>query len=166
MIALLICILTALAVLVYWIREAIDDGELFPVFAGLILGGLTLCGTGLFFAAISVAVPHHFTTERVSLAVLQDGTNVTGHFYLTSGVIDSKPTYTFYTKTGDAYKLENAEASKVVVYQDVATPYLIRQTGCHTEVEWIFFCVTDGRVTEIHVPAGTIKTNLVLDAKQ
>src|SRR6478736_1639909 len=102
MIAAIICILLALSVLGYWVIQANDDGMFSEVILGVLLAAITLSGASGVEVLISTAVPHHFTTERVQLAVLQDGTSLAGRFYLMSGVIDSKPTYTFYTKTGNA----------------------------------------------------------------
>jgi len=132
-------------------------GLLMGIFAAIFLFGIML--------TISVFVPHHFTTEKKNLFVLQDGTQTGGSFFLGIGTIDGTPTYTYYVQEGKGAKLANTEADEVIVYQDTDKAYLVQQTDCKTNIEWLIKCATDERVTEIHVPKNTIKQNFVLDAK-
>jgi hypothetical protein len=114
-----------------------------------------------------VALPmnKHFTTENRNLAVLQDGNQLQGSFFLGIGSIDGVPKYTFYAEHNGGKKLESIDADTVTVFEDTDAPYLVQQTGCKTSMEWLAHCYSDKRVTEIHVPKDTIKGNFVLDAQ-
>jgi hypothetical protein len=155
MILLLLTALVAGGCLGWSIYVARTERESSYVLIGL-FGAIVAAVVGsIVILIVGVCVPHHFPTRHIGLAALQDGTTTQGTFYLGYGAVDGTPTYS----------LKNEDASHVVVYQDTDKPYLVQQTACRTSVEWLVHCSSDQRVTEIHVPAGTIKSNFVLDAK-
>lgn len=129
---------------------------------------IALCGGVLVLflgGLVSFFVPHTFTYEERPLSALQDGSTTEGSFFLGTGVIDEEQVYTYYMQEGKGFKLDNSPADQVTVFQDTEKPYALKQKDCKSKAEWLVFCVTDNRVTEIHVPKGTIKNNFVLDAK-
>jgi hypothetical protein len=167
MIAIIIVLLVATGISGYAIYcEYLEDGIAFGLLFGFMVWLVVLIVGIPLISVLSMVVPHTFTYERRSIVALQDGSQVEGTFFLGSGVVNDGAAYFYYTKDGNSYRYETADASTVRVFQGTDRPYLVQQTGCKSSVEWLVSCISDNRVTEIHVPTGTIKTNLVLDAKQ
>jgi len=126
------------------------------------------------FVTFGSILPHKNIYVKKGLVALQDGNNTNGAFFLGSGYISDKPTYTFYLDVGrGGSKLENAGADHIQVFQDSAKPYALVSVDCKGHWTWLVKCnngftnTSDDKYTigEIHTPSGTIKQNFVLDAK-
>lgn len=116
--------------------------------------------------SLGESLPHTTQYRNAEIVAIQDGSESRGAFFIGSGVIDGKQVYSFYEKSGDGFLLESVEARDVTVYQSSDKPYVVKESGCDGGWQWVTPCLFDKRaVTEIHVPAGTIKENFVLDAK-
>lgn len=146
-----------------------DNSEIaFGISVAVISGGLI----GLILSFLAVLLPIGVSTEHhsVPLVSLHDGTSVRGSFFLASGNIDSIPSYTFYVKEGDYFNMHTSTASTAHIVYD-KNP-LVTYT-CKIGNSWISVlnlddranCNIDNQELVIHVPAGTIKTSMVLDAK-
>lgn len=159
-----LAVLFGIAVL---LKEAYDWSERVAI---ILLGGslgIILWVFASMILSFLVNLPLHktYSTERKDLTILQDGTQTTGSFFLGIGSFDGEQKYSYYVSQNGGSKLEQTKADTVTVYQDSEEAYLLQQTYCKTSADWLTFCVSDGRVTEIHVPKNTIKQNFVLDAK-
>lgn len=117
------------------------------------------------YILVSVAVNHTPIYENHELLNLQDGTETQGSFFLGIGYIDGVQLYSYYQNKGDWFEWKSTKAKGVKVFQDSDRPYVVQESDCISHARWLVDCVTDGRVTEIHVPPHTIKTNFVLDAQ-
>ena len=127
-----------------------------------------ITGTGLmlliFIFGYSLPKTNHY--ERVDIVSLQDGSSIEGGFFLGTGYIDGSMKYSFYEKSGEGFKLTQVDSKDTIVYQSKEKPYAMRESGCDGNWQWIAPCLYDSDiVTEIHVPAGSIKENFVLDTE-
>lgn len=135
-------------------------------------GGFILVIWALLTLLLGSLLPHTNIYENKSLVALQDGTQTVGSFFLGYGHIDGVPKYTYYVQNGGGYRLQNADAEKIDVYQDTDKPYIKVSTSCYGRWTWLVICNSgmsntsgDDAVSEIHVPKNTIKQDFVLDAK-
>jgi hypothetical protein len=102
----------------------------------------------------------------IDIVALQDGNATQGSFFLGTGVIDSTPKYTFYINESGAKQLVSIDANDIRVYDNADHPYVVRQHDCELSWgDWFAVCMDSDRYTEVHVPAGTIRSDYVLDAK-
>lgn len=164
MLLTIIAIIVAAIIVWFWWEESFG-------FFDWIVASL-LCLFVLFFVWLGVlwvvgsSLPHTIQHENVEVVALQDGATTQGSFFIGTGFVDGKQVYSFYERSGEGVKLEQVDAKDVVVYQSASKPHIVRESGCEGGWQWIAPCVYDrNKVTEIHVPAGTIKENFVLDAK-
>lgn len=136
-----------------------------PVFSAIALaiGGLVL-GVGL-YALVSTLVNHTPIYEQHDLLSLQDGSETQGSFFLGIGSVDGVQMYSYYQDNGEWAEWKSTKAENVRVYQDTDKPYIVQEKDCISHARWLVDCATDKRVTEIHVPVGSIKTNFTLDAR-
>ena len=136
-------------------------------FFGLIGGAIAWFGFSIILIAVfSALTPHTYKQSEIPIVALQDNLGVQGSFFLGTGTIDSTPSYAFYINEGAAKRFISVGADDVTVFDNSDRPYVTQRHSCELTVRWLSPCFSDGRkYTEIHVPAGTIRTDLVLDAK-
>jgi hypothetical protein len=169
MVVFIFSVIIALAVLIFFIREAIElEALFFLAISGIVVSAVVFVGVWMARTLLigNLLLHQEYSYAKVQLASLQDGTPATGSFFLGSGYVDGDPTYFYYTKQGNAYLYNSTDASGVRVYEDTDKPYLMQQNDCKTDTEWLADCMSFGPVTEIHVPKGTVKSNFILDSKQ
>lgn len=150
----------------YWQKPDVFDW-IRAVFFGLIAGTVGFFGSTIILAAVfSAFTPHTYKQSEIPIVALQDNLSTQGSFFLGTGTIDSTPSYAFYINEGGAKRFISVGAGDVTVFDNSDRPYVTQRHSCELTVRWLGPCFTDGRkYTEIHVPAGTIRTDLVLDAK-
>jgi hypothetical protein len=136
-----------------------------PIFTAIIMGILGLMLGVLLYMLVGAVIDHTFTYEEANLKNIEDGSAIQGNFFLGTGYVDGVQKYSFYEDHGDWSELNSINAEGVKIYENSETPYIVRQKECISSKEWLVSCITDHRITEIHVPPDTIKTNFVLDAK-
>lgn len=103
------------------------------------------------------------------LTSLQDGTSTSGRFFLGSGVIDEHPSFMYYRQDADGYRLESIKAAKVRIVYNEGAPRLTKKHKCYDPDKghyfWSFIHYEDSPSYVFYVPAGSIKQDIVLDAK-
>ena len=123
---------------------------------------------------IGLLVPSKMIEEKSTFKLmnLQDGSQVSGNFFLGSGTIEGKMNYIFY------YNLDSTTFAMAQIKYDVATVKYTKDSTtayveCYKTVDdknyfWNNFSIDtdygDKRYI-IYVPKGTIKTNYNLDAQ-
>jgi len=158
---IIIFIISAIRICTEWYNDT------FEKIAGVI-GSIFICSLFwiLSFLILAFTLPRTITYTNHSIININDNSSVSGAFFLGSGTVDGKMAYSFYQKDGNGAKLEQVNARDVIVYQDTEKPYIIRETGCTGDWQWIAECGYDSTVLkEIHVLKGSIKNNFDLDAK-
>jgi len=143
-------------------------------FGFLISGAIWLIG-GIFIVNGSNTEYEEIKIERVELVALQDGSTTKGSFFLGSGYINGSMGYYGYSKVATStYKMVEFGMRRTLIVEDVTTggmsyyQKIYRQRAeTHPLMNW--FCYTRGRHrfirTEIHIPIGSIITNIKLDAR-
>lgn len=130
------------------------------------LFGAALAGAAVFFAGTglaNLAFDHKDHYERLNLVAIRDGSGVQGAYVWGSGGIGSTGNYMFYYQDGPAKRLANVDGSRVNLFEDSQDAYAINYTGCDLSQSWVAPCFTNGgRVVEIHVPPGSVKTQVDL----
>ena len=157
----------AAVVAVVWIN--VVDG--YPL-AGIGFGLMTLIG-GTVFAVligmlltliISPIVGYTNSSRTQQLVALTDARNAFGGlFFLGTGSVKGKPAFTFYTAEPNGSRvLRQVEAGGVPVFEDASEPYLVWVDGCVSHRPGFVPCWPKRYVSEIHVPAGSIKQGIDL----
>lgn len=136
---------------------------MFPMVAGLV-------GLGLYAGPTALAnawSDKDYNHAEYDLMTLNDNLSTTGSFFLGSGAINGTNSYSYYLQNPDGSKtLGYQDASQVKVFDNSDRAYLVYQYDCELGVgSWLSDCWGENKVTEIHVPKGTIANTLVLDAK-
>lgn len=173
MIIIVLCLLFGMAI---GIRESYsasydDDSIGTGIVVGILVGVFVsfVVGLGSYTSSSDIA--------RSNLGYLNDGTAVQGHFFLGSGVIDEKQVYSYYKEVGkNQYKLsrinaDGQEAYEVVVQQESITKPYVETLGKNStpRLSWVW-ALNFGRAYNLervvfHVPEGSIKSQVVLDAQ-
>jgi hypothetical protein len=157
-----------------------------PFVEAAILSGVTLV-VGLFvtlfltFIAASIAVPDH-SVER-DLVALADGQSTHGSFFLGSGSVDSDPAFFWYQDDGTGgYKLKSINAYWVTIREipEGETPHMVQRCDDYSNIpKWVGWPLDisedeesnscgdsdEKSWTTFYVPAGSIKSNYILDAQ-
>lgn len=124
-------------------------GVLVSLFILAIVGAFALSGGG-----------ERVVAEEKKLSALNTGNEVSGSFFLGSGVIDSEPSYQFIVEREDGgFELDSVAARNVVVYED-ATPSTARFVTYDSKynVWWYFpgeFNLPTGD-SSFHIPPGSV----------
>lgn len=135
----------------------------FPMIAGLVAVGLYAGPTALANEWSDTEYKYY----EYDLMTLTDNQSVSGSFFLGSGAINGINSYSYYLQNPDGSKqLGYQDASQVKVFDNSDRAYLVYAYDCELGVgSWLANCWAENKVTEIHVPKGTIANTLVLDAK-
>lgn len=149
-----------------------------PVFQGLavILGVciswfLALAISGIAFVKMPHVTQYH-EFDKLQIVALGNSNEMRGDFFLGCGIINSRPTYSFYYLLSDGGKqLDTLDASLAVVYEEDRSDAYLVKTGTK-EVHsararlWFIPSILYGDMKQgkyaIHVPRGTIKTGYKL----
>lgn len=161
--------ISLLVIPVVAIAAYLEFEDIVSAIFGIVMGGFVsalvwFAGGGI----INLVVPHYDETSRHDLVVLKDSTSPVGRFVLGSGTLDGKPAFSFYTAEDGYNQLVVLRGPSTRVYQDLKpgdTPWAVTFDNCKL---WgkLATCFAGGAaVNEIHVPPGTIKPTLELDAR-
>ncbi|KKM80679.1 hypothetical protein LCGC14_1337340 [marine sediment metagenome] len=113
-------------------------------------------------------------TVEANLLSIKDNSLVEGRFYLLAGSISTETYYFYYTQAIDgAIELKKIPTASVRLYEDSTpdTAYILRieksiPKKLIDSTKWYYFPDTTILLRrEIHVPAGTVVRNFVLDAE-
>lgn len=165
MITIGICILVGIVIGVKEsLRWNFDFMEWFlNIFSGCV-GGV---GVGIVIAFI-LPMDLEGKKEILMLESLQDGSKLSGQFFLGSGHIDGKMQYVFYYENDGYYKMMQAESELVKVKYFEGRPQVEITTQWPTD-SWINYFGLSSDVGDktyiIQVPKGTIHNNYNLDAQ-
>lgn len=161
-----IAVVVALFISESWMLDSFFDWIVLGLL-GCLLGGLVSAGTwfGLTLAANNI-LEHDDKYYANYLTTLQDNVGVEGAYVLGSGGFNGVSQYSFYVDYGGYKKGHTINASGVKVFEeDVERPYIVSFGGCELKPSWFAECLSEGsKVVEIHVPKGTVKTDMTLDA--
>lgn len=123
---------------------------------------------------IGLAIPSKMIEEKSTFKLmnLQDGSQVNGHFFLGSGVIEGKMTYAFYYEIDSvnfAMSQIPYDVAKIRYTNDSTTAYIEQYQTVDDKNYFLnhFSIDTDygDKRFVIYVPKGTIKSNYNLDAQ-
>lgn len=132
---------------------------LLALFASVVIG---LIGSAI--AWNYVAVPD---VTYSNLATLNDGSGVSGRFFLGSGTIDSTAVFMYYTEDNGVYTLQHVDADYATVTYTDGPPEIVyhnKKTGNEFWVaNWQEF--SEPTHYEFRVPRGSVKSSFNLDAK-
>ena len=127
---------------------------------GFLAGVLLSYVLSIILATIS---PTYHVESRNGLVTLQDGTSVSGRFFLGSGSVDGKPGYTYYRGDGvNGFSLESVAANKAIVKYSTEAPRVEKILTCGPGL-FSNSCVSSQYV--FYVPEGSVKQDYTLDAK-
>ncbi len=162
-----ICIVAILAVAAFSIVDEYTDG-----FDGFMytLGAFfaALCAFFAVSGLLNWWLPTTDITNRYDLVVMNDKSMLSGQVVLGSGSVSEGAGYSFYIDGGAWQQYLVLPGRNALVYQDVKPgekPWVVLFNGCHI---WghLAPCFWNGtQVNEVHVPPGTIKPSLNLDAR-
>lgn len=135
------------------------------LFMGLAVGGAV--GALL---AIPIPMKSHLEQYEIQIANLQDGSSIHGSFFLGIGQVDGIMKYTYYTKSGEFYQLNQMDASGIRVKYTDGSPRITFMKRVLDKNETINKWGIDldiGNKTDyiIEVPKGSVKSNFILDAQ-
>lgn len=125
--------------------------------SGLIIGAL---GNGI----TSIVMPTKYLDTSNQLAAMNDGSGVSGDFFLGSGVLRESPSFTFYSRTGNAYTLDHVDAEYAEIIETKGKPEVVWHE-CVQQSFWFALVPACGYSVTFHVPPGSVKSQFVLDAK-
>lgn len=167
----IVLIVTVIVFIGVLLRYGNTDGyyDLGDVLAGIWWSAVVSIATGLVMIALTsvaanIVLPHHDRYDRLVLIAIKDGTEQSGSFVLIAGTVGTNEKYRFYYREPDgAVRLTNQDAASVKLYEDSVDPYAIRYVGCTLEHDWAP-CLefSAGSIQEIHVPRGSVKTQIDL----
>lgn len=130
----------------------------------LFFGSLIALLLGIFgVVALSPLVGYDSIMRQEKLVALTDErTSLGGSFFLGTGTINEKATYTFYSvEPNGARRLHQEDAYDIAVFEDTDDPYVVIEDGCVSHHPALVECVPRGpTIREIHVPKGSIKTGI------
>lgn len=148
-----------------WVQWDWQEGVV-ALITGAVVG--TLCW-GLFALLVAGGIAS-FTGKTVEaqrfdtqLAALNTGNQVTGRFFLGSGMVKSGQTFTFVYDRGDGgYVLSEVPARDSVVYEDEQSNPHMTTIKYETEPNefWAPFAIMQNRGVdyEFHIPEGSVLT--------
>ena len=130
------------------------------------------CFGSLFGLIISFAIPTEVLKEETpeirQLVSLQDGSSVSGSFFLGCGSVEGTMKYTYYYEVEkDLFKMGRIDYSKALIKYD-STAYLETFRYVQTDYWLNWFSIDIKQIKPqyiFHVPEGTIKNNYNLDAQ-
>ena len=169
MIFVLIGLVLGLVFLASLVIDSLDFGEtvinciggLLVIFAFTIIGVMV----GMFFGLF---VPQEAIQDRViPLATLKDNSSLNGSFFLGIGSVSSEPKYFYIERLENGgFKQSSVDAEGVTLFEDTTEPRIITYSSrAKTRwLEWIGLPVKTF-APEIHIPAGSIMKNYVVDAE-
>lgn len=166
MTVLITCIVVGILAWLFCLIDAYEPAVNCTV--GVVILAACVWGSWAFLTEmLSPASGYTIATRNSPLVTLTDERSVTGGtFFLGSGVIGTDPSYTFYTEDGGYRTMHQENARTVKVYEDTDAPYAVWTDGCvphHPALVWCFNRGSDtNRLVEIHVPAHSIKTAIVM----
>jgi len=165
MITIGICILLGIAL---GIRDSLESRfSLMYWLLNIFLGCVGGVAAGIVIAFI-LPMELEGKKEILMLESLQDGSKLSGQFFLGSGHIDGKMQYVFYCEKDGYYKMMQAESELVKVKYFEGRPQVEITKQWPTD-SWInyFGLSTDmgDKTYIIQVPKGTIHNNYNLDAQ-
>ena len=123
---------------------------------------------------IGLAIPSKMIEEKSTFKLmnLQDGSQVSGHFFLGSGIVEGKMNYAFYYAVDDSTSAMSQipyDVAKIRYTNDSTIAYLEQYKTVDDKNYFLnhFSVDTDYGDTRfiIYVPKGTIKTNYNLYAQ-
>lgn len=162
-----ICVVLFVAIAAYnaidW-TEAIED-------IVLMLGGLLVAVVVFFIGCMfwSLVLPHHDIHTRQELKILNDTTLRSGRVVLGSGYLGEKPAFSFYSDAGNFSRYQVVKTNQNTrIYEDLKPgerPWLVTLDDCALWGKVATCFIDDRKVVEAHVPPGTIKPSLQLDAR-
>lgn len=150
-----------------WQRGLWDD--VIEYIGGFMMSLLLALAFALVGSLVAWAIPSQTYIEDRSVKImsLQDGTNISGSFFLGCGSIDGEMKFTFYVEEGDKYKLMQLPARLVnIKYSDYPAVHQYKRRlvkGIFINYFSVIMPSDDNYV--ITVPKGTIKNDFTLDAK-
>lgn len=169
MITILICLV--LGIIIPCIICYRVSGDLYYVGPGIAVGLIFGMIVG---AVIAFALPGEtrFKKDTYAIESMQDGSNISGHFFLGSGSIGEEMKYTFYYQTKNGgYKMKQVNHEDAEIFYSSAAPKAIYLTKEYTDswVNWFALergiaCGCSGK-WEIYIPEGSIKHEYNLDAE-
>lgn len=142
----------------------IQEGESFgfAILGSFIIGMMGVLITTIILGVHS-AIFHEDKSFSVELAALNDNQGVQGRFFLGSGVINSKPVFTYYEKMYDTYTLRNVDAKDATIKYTSGKPVIVVNRYCGSNFLTEDFCNTP--TYTFLVPEGSITNSYTLDAK-
>lgn len=125
----------------------------------------------LLISSISPIQGEYQLTKTEQLESISDNNSIHGRFFIGSGMIDGKMSYSFYYKSGsNEYRLGNVDANEATVkYSDdapVVETYVYIKTPTKLQKLLIFTsCTCEDNQYVFHVPKGSIMNSFKLDAQ-
>lgn len=133
----------------------------FWTFISLFVIPAILLGAG----TLVVSSAGRWEAETIPLVALQDGSGVSGNFFLGSGYIKNDLTYYYYQQGSDSGIYgKTVKAEKAVIYEDQEDTPIVREWHCMSiGASWQWAVCVPRTETEFHVPKGSVLSQYKMD---
>jgi len=139
------------------------------IFLSILIGLMSALTIGCLIA-FPLPMKTHLERHELIVESLQDGSSIRGSFFLGCGQINGVMKYTYYSKQGDLFKLNQVDASEIRIRYTDGQPKIVWYVLVPDNNEPINNWAIDQGLHEktvpiIEVPRGSIKSNFTLDAQ-
>lgn len=153
----------------YWDGFFTIIGNIIWICVQAVFGGMIGMVIGIIIAS-PFPMKTHLEKRQIIIENLQDGNSIHGSFFLGIGSVDGSMKYTYYTREGDLYELNQMDANKVKVRYTNGRPRITFNKRVQDKDSWINNWAIDWDLVDctdyvIEVPKGSIKSDFTLDAK-
>jgi hypothetical protein len=163
---LILCLFFGILVFLIAMTALRWDKEMIPVSLFFSMGGVLL---GIILSLALPVKTEEKVVESYKLEALQDGSGVSGKFFLGIGGIDSRMMYVYYVQDDDStFKMETLSSCSASIKYTTGVPRLEVWEEVPIKGEIINLFASDWLIVRKNifcVPIGTIKQSYNLDAQ-
>lgn len=147
--------------------------DMLDEFVDYVFGCIPMLLFGMIFGflgfGLSALLPAKMHTVIVTDKVvsLQDGSSVSGNFFLGCGTIEGKMKYTYYRDSNGVFSMNQLPMESTTIVYSELEPKVEQHTTCMVEGAFINYFAIDVPYDKyvVYVPKGTIKNGFSLDAQ-
>lgn len=169
MIYFILCGIVVLWVFIWTFRDVGVLGFFGSFFVSALFSVVGILGVTVVFMVISMALPGTPGETRQELRALGNSSSTSGSFFLGSGYVDERLTFSYITRDEKGgNRLESDEANDVVVYEDSESEAYRLQPTKIVDGDWWWLApgitglTVDVGTVEFHIPEGSIDSSYTI----
>lgn len=169
MIYFILCGIVVLGVFIWTFQDVDVLGYIGSFLISALFGTIGVGIVTLVFTVISMSLPGTPGETRQELRALGNSSSTSGSFFLGSGYVDERLTFSYITRDEKGgNRLESDEANDVVVYEDSEDQAYRLQPTKIVDGDWWWLApgvtglTVDVGTVEFHIPEGSIDSSYTI----